>query len=113
MIKPEGTGSLMTTPVACDGPLLVTLSVYVTASPALTTDGVLVFRMARSGDSATVVSKLDWLLLGSPSNWSLLTEATLWSTLPSASVPDTLTPIVSRTLSWAVIAGMIHVTCEP
>src|SRR2546428_239922 len=67
-VTPLGSASSTVTPVAVLGPLLLTVSVYVSVAPASTGSGLSAFVMVRSTVGLTVVVTVALVLL--PGFWS-------------------------------------------
>jgi hypothetical protein len=87
--RATGRGSVMVGATAVDGPLLVTVNVYVTAPPAFIDIGP-DLRMARSAWGVMVVVRVDELFPGVGSAVVLVTVAVLVSVPDGGAVPVTV-----------------------
>jgi hypothetical protein len=109
--RAAGSGSLRVTLSASDGPLLVTVIVYVTTLPAMTGSGVTVLRSATSAARLTRVVAVELLFAAAGSAVAFVAiAAVLDRVVPSATLEATLTTICQVTLPPAARPAEVQVT---
>jgi len=107
---PAGIGSETTTPAgSSDGPLLVTVIVYVVCVPATTDATLSVLAIARSADFVTVLVSVAALFAGVGSGSVALTVATLFRVPPAVGVK---TNVAVRNCP-VLMNGHVHLTTPP
>src|SRR5262245_7677048 len=110
-VVPAGSVSFTTTFAAADGPLFVTLTVYVTLVPVITTLSGPSLAMATSATGSTVVVNVVRLFPGIVSGVAALTAETLITAPPAAGGVTTSPKTSFAPTASAGIAG--HVTTLP